>query len=108
VRVRFFSIAATMVSRALRPDGLDNAMTFARANGYRPYLLIETGEQQEFVDQFADTSPLGGLGWPPLVDINHMLKIYDPDDFSRYRSGERITTERVWTKRERALSRFRF
>ncbi len=106
--VRFYSNRATMVWRALRPDGLDNAMTFARANGYRPYLLIETGEQQEFVDQFADTSPLGGLGWPPLVDINHMLKIYDPDDFSRYRSGERITTERVWTKRERALSRFRF
>jgi hypothetical protein len=106
--VRFYSNRATMVWRALRPDGLDRAMAFARANGYRPYLLIENGEQQEFVDQFAGKSPLGGLGWPALVDINHMLKVYDPEDFSRYRSGERITTERIWTKRERALSRFRF
>ena len=106
--VRFYSNRDTMVWRALPSDGLENAMTFARANGYRPYLLIETGEQQEFVDQFAGKSPLGGLGWPPRVDINHMLKIYDPEDFSRYRSGERITTERIWTKKERALSRFGF
>ena len=106
--VRFYSNRDTMVWRALPSDGLDNAMTFARTNGYRPYLLIETGEQQEFVDQFAGKSPLGGLGWPARVDINHMLKIYDPEDFSRYRSGERIPTERIWTKKERALSRFGF
>ena len=85
--VRFYSNRDTMVWRALPSDGLDDAMTFARAHGYRPYLLIETGEQQEFVDQFAGKSPLGGLGWPRCVDINHMLQIYDPEDFSRYRAG---------------------
>jgi dolichyl-phosphate-mannose-protein mannosyltransferase len=105
--VRFYADRDTMVWRALPPDALDTAITFARARGYRPYLLIETEEQQEFVDRFDARSPLGGLGWPPLVDINHMLRIYDPEDCSRYRAGERITTERVWTKRERVLARFK-
>jgi hypothetical protein len=35
------------------------------------------------------------------------LRIYDPEDFSRYRAGERIRTERVWTKNERVLARFK-
>ena len=83
-------------------------MTFARANGYRPYLLIETGEQQEFVDQFAGKSPLGGLGWPPRVDINHMLNNSTIRRIFRATVRERITTERIWTKKERALSRFGF
>jgi hypothetical protein len=105
--VRFYSNRETMVWRALPPEGLDSAMTFARAHGYRPYLLIETEEQQEFVDRFGGKSQFGGLGWPPLVDINHMLRIYDPEDFSRYRAGELIRTERVWTKQERVLARFK-
>jgi hypothetical protein len=105
--VRFYSNRKTMAWRALPSEGLDIAMTFARAHGYRPYLLIEAEEQQEFVDRFGGRSPFGGLGWPPLVDINHMLRIYDPEDFSRYRAGERIRTERVWTKNERVLARFK-
>ena len=84
------------------------ALAFVRSHGYRPYLLIETEEQPEFVDRFSAMTPIGGLTWPPIVDINHMVRIYDPEDFSRYRAGERITTERVWTKKERVLSRFKF
>ena len=106
--VRFYSNRVTMAWRALPTDALGAALAFVRAHGYRPYLLIETGEQQEFVDRFQATSPIGGLAWPPIVDINHMLRIYDPDDYVRYRSGERVITERIWTKRERVLTRFGF
>jgi hypothetical protein len=106
--VRFYSNRATIAWRALPADALDTVLAFVRAHEYRPYLLIETGEQQEFVDQFQAKSPLGGLAWPPIVDINHMLRIYDPDDYVKYRSGERVTTERIWTKKERVLTRFRF
>ena len=106
--VRFYSNRVTMAWREFPADALDTALAFARAHDYRPYLLIETGEQQEFVDRFQGRSPLGGLSWPPMVDINHMLRIYDPDDYGRYRSGERVTTERVWTGRERVLTRFGF
>ena len=77
------------VAQRSRQTALENAMTFARANGYRPYLLIETGEQQEFVDQFAGNIALGRPGRPPGVDINpYMLKIYDPEDFSALPFGE--------------------
>ena len=105
--VRFYSDRVTIAWRELPADALDTALTFARAHEYRPYLLIETGEQQEFVDRFQARSPLAGLAWPAIVDINHMLRIYDPDDYARYRSGQRVTTERIWTKKERVLDRFR-
>jgi hypothetical protein len=106
--VRFYSSRATMAWRAIPADALDGALVFARTHGYRPYLLIETGEQQEFVDRFQAKSPRGGLTWPPIADINHMLRIYDPDDYARYRAGEPVRTDRVWTRRERVLTRFRF
>ena len=106
--VRFYSNRVTMAWRELPADALDTALAFVRAHEYRPYLLIETAEQQEFVARFQSKSSLGGLAWPPIVDINHMLRIYDPEDYVRYRSGERVTTERIWTARERVLARFRF
>jgi 4-amino-4-deoxy-L-arabinose transferase-like glycosyltransferase len=106
--VRFYANRETIAWRALPAETLDTALAFVRAHGYQPYFLIETGEQQEFVDRFESKSPLGGLGWPPIADINHMLRIYDPDDYAKYRAGERVTTERIWTKNERVLARFRF
>jgi hypothetical protein len=106
--VRFYSDRSTLTWRALPADGLDQALTFVRAHGYRPYLLIETGEQSEFVQQFEGKTSLGGLGWPPLADINHMLRIYDPDDYARYRAGIAIRTERVWTTGRKKGIRYRF
>ena len=106
--VRFYSGRPTMTWRELPTDGLDRALTFVRAHGLRPYFLIETGEQAEFVQQFEGKSPLGGLGWPPAVDINHMLRIYDPDDYSKYRDGVPIRTDRVWTTKKRNWLGLRF
>ena len=102
--VRFYSGRSTLIWRALPPGALDEALTFVRARGYRPFFLIESGEQPEFVQQFEGKSALGGLGWPPLADINHMLRIYDPDDYARYRAGNAIRTDRIWiTKRRNRL-----
>jgi len=106
--VRFYSGRPTLVWRALPGDELDRALTFVRAKGYRPYLLIETGEQQEFVQQFEGKSALGGLGWPPVADINHMLRIYDPQDYERYRAGIPIQTDRIWMVKKRNWVGFRF
>ena len=47
----------------------------SRAHNYRPHFLIETGEQQEFVDRFQRHSAVGGLGWPALADINHIAPL---------------------------------
>jgi hypothetical protein len=106
--VRFYSNRLTLAWREFPAGALDSALAFARAQGYRPYLLIETGEQQEFVERFESKSPLGGLGWPPLADIDHMLRIYDPEDYSRYRAGEPVRTDRIWTRKARVRDRFRF
>ena len=48
-----------------------------------------------------DGAALGGLGWPPLADINHMLRIYDPEDYEKYRAGIPIKTDRIWLTKKR-------
>jgi hypothetical protein len=96
--VRFYSGRLTLFWRELPSDSLDRALEFLRAHGYRPYLLLEPWEQQDFVRQFGGRSPLGDLSWPPIVDINHEVRIYDPADYARYREGVPIATARVWDK----------
>lgn len=106
--VRFYSGRPTLTWRAVPNGSFDQALAFVRAQGYRPFLLIETGEQPEFVEQFEGRTALGNLGWPPLADINHMLRIYDPDDYSKYRAGVPIRTERIWVTKKRNRLGFRF
>jgi Dolichyl-phosphate-mannose-protein mannosyltransferase len=104
--VRFYAGRPTIAWRELPPQALDDALAFVRAHGYRPYFLIENGEQQEFVAQFEQHSAVGSLGWPARADINHMVRLYDPDEYARYRAGEPIRTERIWVKEKRVLDRY--
>jgi hypothetical protein len=97
--VRFYSGRLTLFWRELPPDSLDRAIDFLRTRGYRPYLLLEPWEQPEFVQRFGTHSALGGLSWPAIVDINHAVRIYDPDDYARYRSGVPMHTERLWIRK---------
>ena len=97
--VRFYSGRLTLFWRELPPDALDAALQFLRERGYRPYLLLEPWEQTDFVHRFGAASELGGLSWPPIADINHEVRIYDPEDYQRYRAGVPITTDRVWKKK---------
>jgi hypothetical protein len=97
--VRFYSGRLTLFWRELPPDALDRALQFLREHGYRPYLLLEPWEQNEFVQRFGATSQLGGLSWPPIADINHEVRIYDPEDHARYRAGIPIRTDRVWIRK---------
>jgi hypothetical protein len=94
--VRFYSGRLTLAWRELPEGRLDQAIAFLRAQGYRPYLLLEGWEQGDFVAKFGSTTPLGRLEWPAIADINHEVRIYDPDDYARYRAGERIVTDRLW------------
>ena len=97
--VRFYSGRLTLFWRELPPGALDVALQFLRDHGYRPYLLLEPWEQPDFVQRFEAHSQLGGLAWPPIADINHEVRIYDPEDYARYRAGIPIRTDRVWTRR---------
>jgi len=104
--VRFYSGRLTLTWRELPPRELTRALDFLRTQGYRPYLLLEMWEQPEFVQRFEATSPLGGLGWPPMADIDHELRVYDVDDYARYRSGIPVRTDRIWKRRRDQISIF--
>lgn len=97
--VRFYSGRLTLTWREVPPNALDRALDFLRAQGYRPYLLLETWERPDFVSRFEGKTPIGGLGWPPIADIIHEVRIYDPDDYARYRAGIPVRTSRVWIRR---------
>ena len=99
--VRFYAGRLTLGWRELPADALERALNFLRAQGYRPYLLLETWEQSDYVSRFGGTSPLGSLGWPPIADINREAKIYDFDDYARYRAGIPVRTNRLWIRRGR-------
>ena len=104
--VRFYSRRLTVTWRELPPRELDRALDFLRTHGYRPYLLLEMWEQPEFVERFEARSPLGGLGWPPMADIDHEVRVYDVDDYARYRSGIPVRTDRIWNRRRDRISIF--
>jgi hypothetical protein len=95
--VRFYSGRLTMLWNSIEPDWLDRSLAFLREQGYEPFLLFERSEEQEFRAKFEGHSRLGGLDWPPIADINRQVRIYDPADLDRYKRGERVETDRVWT-----------
>jgi hypothetical protein len=97
--IRFYSGRLTMVWYEIPPDSLDRAIAFLRAEGYRPYLLFEPAEEQEFRKRFEGHSALGALEWPPMADIARQVRIYDPLDRDRYFRGERVETHRVRSAR---------
>lgn len=92
--VRYYSGRPTLVWAALDPAWLDRALDFARAEGYEPYLLFESWEEQRFRDRFAG-NPVGALDWPPMAEIAGVVRIYAPRDRARYLAGGAIQTEYV-------------
>ncbi|MEP6913990.1 MAG: glycosyltransferase [Acidobacteriota bacterium] len=96
--VRFYANRLTLVWAEVDPASLDRALQYLRSRGYRPYLLFETWEEADFRKRFEGRSAIAQLNWPPIADINHEVRIYDPDDYARYRSGTPVYTDRVWKK----------
>ena len=97
--VRFYSGRSTVGWADIETGRLAEALDFLRRHGRKPYLLFEPAEELAFRTRFAATDPLGALDWPPRVDIDRRVRIYDPDDRERYLRGELIVPERVLTKR---------
>ena len=78
------------------PQWLDRAIAFLKAEGYRPYFVVESEEEPEFRQHFAAGPGLGHLEWPPMADLNRQVRIYDPADRDRYLRGEKIETEFIY------------
>ncbi|MEO6212868.1 MAG: glycosyltransferase family 39 protein [Vicinamibacterales bacterium] len=98
--VRFYSGRTSAVWLGIEPGRLAEAVDFFRRHGRKPYLLIEMPEERGFRERFA-ADRLGGLEWPPIVEIDRAVRIYDPADYERYMRGEFVNSERIMTKRTR-------
>ncbi len=90
--VRFYSGRRTLAWDQLDPAWLDRAVLFGRQRGLEPFLLLERWEEPLFRARFAG-SEIGRLDWPPMAEIGGQVRVYRPDDRSRYLRGEMPPTE---------------
>ncbi len=92
--VRFYSGRATLRWDWLAREWLDRAVTVLRANGYRPYLLIEDWERAQFTRTFSEYSDLASLKWTPLATYRGGVRA---DIFELHSDGS-AQRDRVATK----------
>jgi hypothetical protein len=78
----------------LPDDSLDRALAYVRSAGYEPFLLLERWEEPLFRDRFGGRET-AALDWPPMAEIASQVRIYKPDDRTRYLQGAAAPTEYV-------------
>jgi hypothetical protein len=93
--IRFHADREVVLWESLDPAWLDRAITWLKAKGLQPYILVERREEPEFRARFKSQSDIGGLDWPPRYDLNRQVRIFDPADRARYLAGEPYTTENI-------------
>ena len=91
--VRFHADRQAIMWDALDPAWLDRAVTWLQERGHQPYFLFERREEPEFRSRFRGHSMYGGLDWPPRIDLNRQVRIYDPGDRARFLAGEQYPTD---------------
>jgi hypothetical protein len=97
--MRFHAGRPSVMWDALDPDWLDRSIDWLQANGLAPYILVERREEQDFRARFRGHSSYGALDWPPRLDLNRQVRIFDPADRARFRAGESYATDNVGTRR---------
>jgi len=90
--VYYYSRRPTVSWDTLEPGSLNRALTFLRAQGLTPLVLIDKTEEPEFRSRFGAAGDVGGLDWPPMARIDRTIRVYDPSDRPRYLSGATIQT----------------
>ena len=93
--IQFHAGREVVLWESLDPAWLDRAVTWLKAKGLQPYILVERREEQPFRARFRSQSEIGGLDWPPRFDLNRQARIFDPADRARYLAGEAYATEQV-------------
>ena len=91
--VRFHAGREAVLWDSLDPAWLDRAIAWLTERGLQPYFLFERREEPEFRARFRGQSALGALDWPPRLDLNRQVRIYDPADRARFLSGEKYPTD---------------
>lgn len=93
--MRFHADREVVMWDSLDPAWLDRAVAWLSSRGLQPYFLFERREEGEFRARFGGHSLLGALDWPPRLDLNRQVRIYDPADRARYLSGQDYATENI-------------
>jgi hypothetical protein len=93
--VRFHADREVVLWESHDPAWLDRAITWLKAQGLRPYVVVERREEAAFRARFQSRSDSGRLDWPPRFDLNRQVRIFDPDDRARYLAGESYPTEQA-------------
>lgn len=93
--IRFHAGREVVLWESLDPEWFDRALTWLRSKGLQPYVLVERREEPAFRDRFRDHTDIGALDFPPRFDLNRQVRIFDPADRARYRSGEAYPTENI-------------
>jgi hypothetical protein len=91
--VRFHAGREAVMWDAMDPAWLDRAVTWLHSRGLRPYFLFERREEPEFRARFRNHSEFAALDWPPRIDLDRQVRIYDPADRARYLAGEKYSTD---------------
>lgn len=91
--LRFHAGRDVVMWDSLDPAWLDGAVAWLAGRGRQPYFLFERSEEPEFRARFRGASALGALDWPPRIDLNRQVRIYDPADRARFLGGETYPTE---------------
>jgi hypothetical protein len=79
--VRFYSGRISVRYDQIAPGDLDDAVEQLRQLGYRPYLLLDAQEEEDFRRRFAGATPLGLLDWAPSASLHRgSVRLYDPAD----------------------------
>jgi hypothetical protein len=95
--VRLYGGLPTIRWDMIDPERLDRTIAMLQSSGYVPYLLLEDWEVPLFEQRFGGTSSYGRLDWPPAVEYRDvsLVRVYDPADRDRHRSGQPISTTRL-------------
>lgn len=93
--MRFHADREAVMWDSMDPAWLDRAVQWLSSRGLQPYFLFERREEAEFRARFRGHSELGALDWPPRIDMNRQVRIYDPADRARYLAGEDYATENI-------------
>jgi hypothetical protein len=95
--IRYYSGRLTLYYEWLERRWLDDAVKELSARGYRPFIVLEDGEETPFRERFGALNKLGLLDWPPTAAYAKpvQVRIYDPIDQERFQHGETVETRPI-------------
>jgi hypothetical protein len=93
--VQYYAELPTLLWDTFEPGTLDQTLAFVRDHGYTPYLLLESEEEPAFRERFRGASAIGGLDWPPRVQVGRTIRLYDPLDRARFLADGQVRTRFV-------------